>query len=232
MRIGEVAAITGISVSSVRFYEKKGLLTPARESENQYREYSQEDILRIKEILIFRKIGMSIETIYLIFQKQINLEQTLMRQKIHITEQIELLNGSLRLCDMMLETKQENLREADIDYYLAYVHEEEQTGGHFMQVSELVEDITDFTVDSVLPYYPFAGLNIQYPLGAKVLSFLFWGLLLATPAIYIMENLFEDRTISFCFLGVYFIIFAIYGYSFWKFRKNRRISKEKSREER
>ena len=37
MRIGEIAEITGISVSNVRFYEKKGLLTPARESENKFK---------------------------------------------------------------------------------------------------------------------------------------------------------------------------------------------------
>ena len=38
MRIGEVAKRTGLNVSNVRFYERKGLLAPVREEESNYRE--------------------------------------------------------------------------------------------------------------------------------------------------------------------------------------------------
>ena len=31
MRIGEIAERTGLNISNVRFYERKGLLTPERE---------------------------------------------------------------------------------------------------------------------------------------------------------------------------------------------------------
>lgn len=223
MRIGEIAEVTGISVSNVRFYEKKGLLTPARESENNYREYSQDDVARIKEILLYRKIGMPIETIYLIFQGKIDLEQTLVRQKQQLAEQAEQLQAAACLCDMMIEAKQHHFDEKDVDYYLAYVHHEEQSGKHFPQIAELIEDITDYTIEAMFPYHVFYGLQISWPLGAKVLSFLLWGLLFAAPIIYVIENKLAGQRVSYVLPGVFLIIIAIYGYGFIKYRKTRKL---------
>ena len=42
MRIGEIAERTGLNISNVRFYERKGLLTPERETGSKYRDYSEE----------------------------------------------------------------------------------------------------------------------------------------------------------------------------------------------
>ena len=230
MRIGEIAEITGISVSNVRFYEKKGLLTPARESENNYREYSQEDVARIKEILLYRKIGMPIETIYLIFQGQIGLEQTLVRQKQQLTEQVEQLQAAVCLCDMMIEAKQDYFDEKDVDRYLAYVHHAEQSGKHFPQAAELVEDLTDYTIDAMLPHHMFYGLYIRWPLGAKILSFLVWGLLFVVPIEYVVESKLAGQRVNYLAPGIYQLIIAIYGYGFMKYRKNRKLYEDNRQE--
>ena len=39
MKIGEVSEVLGISISNIRFYEKKGLVGPARDKESKYRNY-------------------------------------------------------------------------------------------------------------------------------------------------------------------------------------------------
>ena len=44
MRIGEVAQRTGLSISNIRFYEKKGLIGPERNEQNRYREHEEEDV--------------------------------------------------------------------------------------------------------------------------------------------------------------------------------------------
>ena len=69
MKIGEVGKETGLSASNIRFYEKKGLLCPKRREESQYREYGPEDVRRLKEIMLFRKLGISVESIYLMYQE-------------------------------------------------------------------------------------------------------------------------------------------------------------------
>lgn len=72
MRIGEVAKLTGLSDSNIRFYEKKGLLASARVQESKYRDYTQEDVETLKRILLYRKLNISIGTgIYLWRQKKV-----------------------------------------------------------------------------------------------------------------------------------------------------------------
>ena len=44
MRISEVSKLTGLSVSNIRFYGKKGLLAPVREEDSKYRDYSEENV--------------------------------------------------------------------------------------------------------------------------------------------------------------------------------------------
>ena len=44
MKINKVEELVGITKKNIRFYEEKGLITPARNEENRYREYSEEDV--------------------------------------------------------------------------------------------------------------------------------------------------------------------------------------------
>jgi len=60
--IGDLAARTGLSVSAIRFYEKKGLITPDRNAGNQ-RRYEGADIRRLSFILIAQQLGLTIEQI-------------------------------------------------------------------------------------------------------------------------------------------------------------------------
>lgn len=42
--ISQIAEKLHITTNKIRFYEKKGLLTPMRESQNRYRKFGEEDI--------------------------------------------------------------------------------------------------------------------------------------------------------------------------------------------
>lgn len=60
--IGDLAARAGVSVSAIRFYEARGLLTPFRNSGGQ-RRFLRSDIRRLSFILIAQQLGLSIEAI-------------------------------------------------------------------------------------------------------------------------------------------------------------------------
>ncbi|MEP1143061.1 MAG: redox-sensitive transcriptional activator SoxR [Henriciella sp.] len=62
LSIGDLAMRTGLSVSAIRFYEKKSLITPDRNEGNQ-RRYEGSDIRRLSFILIAQQMGLSIEQI-------------------------------------------------------------------------------------------------------------------------------------------------------------------------
>lgn len=63
MRIKEVEKETGLTAKAIRLYESKGLLCVARESENDYREYTPEDVERLKTIAVLRKLDVPIKEI-------------------------------------------------------------------------------------------------------------------------------------------------------------------------
>ena len=75
--IKEAEALTGISRQNIRYYEKMGLLNPKRDAGNGYRKYDEEDIERLKAILLFRKLDMPLEEIHKLLDCEIDLQQAL-----------------------------------------------------------------------------------------------------------------------------------------------------------
>ncbi|MDJ0922142.1 MAG: redox-sensitive transcriptional activator SoxR [Henriciella sp.] len=62
LSIGDLSVRTGLSVSAIRFYETKGLVTPDRNSGGQ-RRYEGSDIRRLSFVMIAQKMGFTIEQI-------------------------------------------------------------------------------------------------------------------------------------------------------------------------
>ena len=62
LTIGELARRTGVSISAIRFYEAKGLLSPIRTGGNQ-RRFLRSDIRRLSFALIAQKLGLSVREI-------------------------------------------------------------------------------------------------------------------------------------------------------------------------
>jgi putative AdoMet-dependent methyltransferase len=63
MNIKEAADKLGISARAIRFYEEKGLIQPAKQTNNGYRTYTENDIWRLQTIAALREIGMSLQDI-------------------------------------------------------------------------------------------------------------------------------------------------------------------------
>lgn len=62
MKIGELAAQTGVSVRSLRYYERQGLIAPLRQA-NGYREYSALAVETVETIKLYLNLGLSTEEI-------------------------------------------------------------------------------------------------------------------------------------------------------------------------
>jgi DNA-binding transcriptional MerR regulator len=62
MRIGELAAQTGASVRSLRYYEEQSLLAPARSASGQ-RLYADSDVERVRFVQHLYAAGLSSRTI-------------------------------------------------------------------------------------------------------------------------------------------------------------------------
>ncbi|MGF9914148.1 MerR family transcriptional regulator [Paenibacillus ehimensis] len=62
MKISQLSRATGASPRSIRHYEKKKLLT-ANRLENDYREFDESAVERVKAIQIYLRLGLSTEEI-------------------------------------------------------------------------------------------------------------------------------------------------------------------------
>lgn len=63
MRIGEVSKLTDISTHTLRYYEKVGLIYPIQKDQGGIREYSEQDVSRLKFIKCMRGADVPIESL-------------------------------------------------------------------------------------------------------------------------------------------------------------------------
>ncbi len=63
LSVGEISKTLGISTETIRHYVQEGIITPHKNPENNYWEYSSEDFLRLTDVLFYRSMGLSIKEI-------------------------------------------------------------------------------------------------------------------------------------------------------------------------
>jgi len=61
--ISELAAAAGVTVRTLRYYDKFGLLSPSRHSASGYRLYDESAALRLQQILFYRELGLPLAEI-------------------------------------------------------------------------------------------------------------------------------------------------------------------------
>jgi DNA-binding transcriptional MerR regulator len=60
--VGQLAKHTGVSIRTLHYYEKLGLLQPKR-TDSQYRVYGEEDIIRLQQIAVLKKMRFTLSEI-------------------------------------------------------------------------------------------------------------------------------------------------------------------------
>lgn len=223
MKIGEVANETGLSISNIRFYEKKGLLIPLRKEDSGYRDYTTEDVNRLKTILLYRKMGLSIETIYLVFQGGITLTAALKRQTEELRKQREEITASLELCQKVL--KDANLETINVDTYLDFVAMEEEKGNHFVEIQEILDDFSEYT--GLRNFVSGNGSIARFfnnPKIMRVVSALWLMTCIFLPIFVMLESYASDGYVSFQLIAFYVMWAFIMLVPFFKYHfvdKNR-----------
>ena len=74
--IGKLARATGVHIETIRFYERKGLIPPPRRRESGYREYTVDDIRRLKFIQRAKMLGFSLREIQELLELRVDEETT------------------------------------------------------------------------------------------------------------------------------------------------------------
>lgn len=131
MNINEVERLTGITRQNIRFYEKKELLHPKRNPENNYREYSEKDVTALKTIKLLRKLDFSLEDIQSILSAEIPFHSLLEQHMKELQARQHQLKSCIDVCSDLLRTDTGTL---DVDGTLEKMDQIERNGGMFMSI--------------------------------------------------------------------------------------------------
>jgi MerR family transcriptional regulator, copper efflux regulator len=63
VKIGELAGRVGVGVETIRYYERRALLTEPERTRAGYRRYAEQDVLRLRFILRCKDLGFSLSEI-------------------------------------------------------------------------------------------------------------------------------------------------------------------------
>lgn len=111
-RSGAFAARAGVTVRTVRYYDRIGLLRPSGRSEAGQRWYTERDYARLQHILTLKLIGLSLEEIQQVLAADVDSETMgvlLERQKRALKEQA----AHLMQVAGMIEAAQEALQSSE-----------------------------------------------------------------------------------------------------------------------
>lgn len=104
MTVGEMAKRMGVTVRTLQYYDKEGLLAPSAESEGGRRLYTDKDLIKLHQILSLKSLGFSLNDIK---QRIISLNtpedvaNTLSEQADDIHKKIEQLQASLSAIEQL-----------------------------------------------------------------------------------------------------------------------------------
>lgn len=133
MKINKVEELVGITKKNIRFYEEMGLISPARNEQNRYREYTDEDVEMLRKIKLLRQLFIPIEEISKIQKGYLTLEDCMMRHKIFLEREEENIRHSKSICIQIADGK-EQFSTIDTEKYFSLMNDMEKEGVRFMNV--------------------------------------------------------------------------------------------------
>lgn len=133
MKIKQVEELVGITRKNIRFYEEQGLLQVAR-ADNGYREYHMEDVRRLQQIRLLRKLSIPLEDIRALFAGTLRLDTCLLRQMTQYERQKRDLDQMTKFCEMLMR-ENTSLESLDAELCLEQMERLEKEGTSFMDVN-------------------------------------------------------------------------------------------------
>ena len=112
MTVHDVSRITGVSIRTLRYYDKMGLLPAAEHTEAGYRLYDSASLERLRQILLFRELEFPLKDIKEILDSPgFDRQKALRQQKELLLMRKEQLERLIALADRMQDD-----RAADDDF--------------------------------------------------------------------------------------------------------------------
>lgn len=140
--VKEVSKLTGVSIRTLQYYDKIGLLHPATRTEAGYRLYEDADLELLQQILLFRELEFSLKEI-----KEILSNPHFDKSKA-LSQQIELLTMKKEHLENLIQFAREiqttggetmNFKAFDTSKIEEYAKQAKEQWGHTVEYKEYEE---------------------------------------------------------------------------------------------
>lgn len=108
MKTKNVCKLLNISPKALRIYEDLGIIVPARD-ENNYRNYKDDDILKLKQVIVLKEMGIPLKNIKDILKKEIREDNRIIRA---LNVQLKAVDNRINELQNIKLTLKQNINEA------------------------------------------------------------------------------------------------------------------------
>ncbi|MEN8077520.1 MerR family transcriptional regulator [Clostridioides difficile] len=96
-KIGEISSFFNIPSATLRFWDEAGVITPRKNNENHYREYTLPDLMKISDIIFYKSLGIKLKQISEIEESELSYQHSI------CDEQMEELIKQKKLLEFRMQ---------------------------------------------------------------------------------------------------------------------------------
>jgi DNA-binding transcriptional MerR regulator len=149
LTVGAAAAHAGVTVRTLHHWDAIGLVSPSERTPGGYRLYTAADVTRIHRVLIYRELGLSLESIGELLHAPISdTAASLHRQRAQLLDHVSRLQQMVASVDRMIEaadvgillSPEEQVAIFGSDWQPSWVTEAHDRWGHTPQWAQYAEN--------------------------------------------------------------------------------------------
>lgn len=112
LTVGQVAEQFNVTVRTLHHYDQIGLLTPGEHSPAGYRLYTEQDLTRLQHVVVYRRLGFSLEEIALLLvdESGSNVVAHLRRQREAVMSRLDEMRDLVVAIDQALEQEMSGMK--------------------------------------------------------------------------------------------------------------------------
>ena len=122
--VKRLAALAGVSVRTLHYYDEIGLLKPGSHSASGYRHYGEEALVRLQQIMFFREMGFSLDEIKnIVSRPDFDVLEALHSHRTLLTKKAERIDELLTTVDKTIKELKGELKMGIKEYYRGFSDE-------------------------------------------------------------------------------------------------------------
>jgi MerR family copper efflux transcriptional regulator len=104
LTIGQLARQAEVNIDTIRYYERRGLITPLRRKESGYRQYLDDAVVRIRFIKHAKELGFSLDEIAELLSLKLDPKTKCGDIKKRAQKKISEIEGKIQMLERMRVT--------------------------------------------------------------------------------------------------------------------------------